>query len=71
MTTHVFHHVRGTVKSQEGKVILSVTTNEGNWDLSFDNPDELMNFLLLTIEEMVKVFPNHPASKMWLDPNFK
>lgn len=65
------HNVEGKVKRKGESVVLELYPAGGILELHFGDPDQLMNFWLLMIEEMAKVFPEHEASKLWLDDTFK
>lgn len=65
------YNLKGTVKRTEGAVVLELDTGGTILELQFGDPDQLMNFFILGIEEMSKVFPEHEASKLWNDDTFK
>ena len=65
------YNVQGTVKKTDKTVVLELDTGSTILDLHFGDANQLMNFFVLMIEEMVKVFPEHEASKLWLDDSFK
>jgi len=65
------YNVRGTVKKTDKTVVLELDTGSTILDLHFGDPEQLMNWFVLMIEEMAKVFPEHEASKLWLDDSFK
>ena len=65
------YNIRGTVKKTEKSVVLELDTGTTILDLHFGDPEQLMNWFVLMIEEMSKVFPDHEASKLWLDDSFK
>jgi len=66
-----FYHVQGKVKRSEKSVIFEVDTGTGVFAFHFGDADQLMNFFVLAIEEMTKVFPDHEASKLWMDDTFR
>ena len=65
------YNVKGVVKKTDKTVVLELDTGGTILDLHFGDATQLMNFFVLMIEEMAKVFPDHEASKLWLDDNFK
>jgi hypothetical protein len=65
------YNVQGRVKRTKRAVILEIDTGAAIVELHFGDPIQLMNFFVLMIEEMAKVFPDFEASKLWLDDNFK
>jgi hypothetical protein len=65
------YNVHGQVKKTEKTVILELDTGGTILNLHFGDPTQLMNFFVLMIEEMAKVFPDFEASKLWLDDSFK
>jgi hypothetical protein len=65
------YNVQGVVKKTEKSVVLELDTGSTILDLHFGDPTQLMNFFVLMIEEMAKVFPDFEASKLWLDDSFK
>lgn len=65
------YNVQGKVKKTEKSVVLELDTGSTLLDLHFGDPVQLMNFFVLMIEEMAKVFPDFEASKLWLDDSFK
>lgn len=65
------YNVRGTVKKTDKTVVLELDTGSTVLDLHFGDATQLMNWFVLMMEEMAKVFPDHEASKLWLDDSFK
>jgi hypothetical protein len=65
------YNVQGTVKKTDKTVYLELDTGTTILDLHFGDADQLMNWFVLMIEEMTKVFPEHEASKLWLDDSFR
>lgn len=65
------YNLQGKVKRTEKSVVFELDTGTGFLELHFGDPVQLMNFFVLGIEEMSKVFPDFEASKLWLDDNFK
>ena len=65
------YNVEGKVKRTEKTVVLEIDTGETILEMHFGDPIQLMNFLVLMIEDMAKVFPDFEASKLWLDDSFK
>lgn len=65
------YNVQGTVKKTEKTVVLELDTGSTILDLHFGDPTQLMNWFVLMMEEMAKVFPDFEASKLWLDDSFK
>lgn len=65
------HNVVGTVKRSGKTVFMEIYTGGVTLELHFGDPGQLMTWCLLMIQEMAKVFPEHEASKMWNDPNFR
>lgn len=65
------HNVEGTVK-RTGKTVVLVLKPDKNTilELHFGDPDQLMDFAILMIGEMAQVFPEHEASRLWMDDNF-
>lgn len=66
-----FYNIKGTVKKTEKTVYLELDTGATILDLHFGDATQLMNWFVLMIEEMAIVFPEHEASKLWLDDNFR
>lgn len=65
------YNVEGKVRRTEKTVVLEIKTGDTVLELHFGDPVQLMNFFVLTVEEMAKVFPEFEASKLWLDDSFK
>jgi hypothetical protein len=65
------YNVKGVVKRTEKTVVLELDTGTTILDLHFGDPEQLMNWFVLMMEDMAKVFPDFEASKLWLDDNFK
>lgn len=65
------YNVQGTVKKTDKTVVLQLNTGTTILDLHFGDAEQLMNWFVLMIEEMAKVFPEHEASKLWLDDSFR
>lgn len=65
------YNVQGKVKRTGKTVMLELNTGGGILELHFGDPEQLMNWFVLMIEEMAKVFPDFEASKLWLDDSFK
>lgn len=65
------YNVEGNVKRTGKTVMLELNTGSGILELHFGDPEQLMNWFVLMIEEMAKVFPDFEASKLWLDDSFK
>jgi len=65
------YNVQGTVKKTEKSVVLELNTGTTILELHFGDAEQLMNWFVLMIEEMAKVFPEHEASKLWLDDSFR
>jgi len=66
------YHVEGKVKRTGKTVVLALYPDKDNvLELHFGDPMQLMNWFILMIDEMAKVFPDFEASKLWLDDNFK
>ena len=65
------YNVKGVVKRTEKTVVLELDTGTTILDLHFGDPEQLMNWFVLMLEDMAKVFPDHEASRLWLDDNFK
>lgn len=65
------YNVKGTVKKTEKTVVLELDTGNTILFLHFGDPTQLMNWFVLMMEEMAKVFPDFEASKLWLDDSFK
>ena len=66
-----FYHLEGTIKRTDKSVVIELDTGGTILKLHFSDPVQLMNFFVLMIEEMSKVFPDFEASKLWLDDSFK
>ena len=64
-------NIKGKVKRTPHTVVLELDTGNTILEVHFGDPDELMNFFVLMMEDMAKVFPDFEASKLWLDDNFK
>lgn len=67
----VVHNIKGTVKRTNKTVMLELITNMGILELHFGDPNEIMNFFVLMMEELAKVFPESEAAKLWIDDTFK
>ena len=66
------HSIRGRVKRTQETVVLELDVKGGTiLELHFGDPVQLMNFFVLMMEDMAKVFPESEASKLWLDDSFK
>ncbi len=65
------HNVEGKVKRTGKTVVLELNTGDTLLELHFGDPVQLMNFMVLMIEDMAKVFPDFEASKLWLDDSFE
>lgn len=65
------YNIEAKVKKTDKTVFLEIPTGSTVLELHFGNPDQMMNFMVLMIEEMAKVFPDFEASRLWLDDNFK
>lgn len=65
------YNLEGKVKKTDKAVFLELDTGNTILELHFGNPVEMMNWMVLMIEEMSKVFPDFEASKLWLDDSFK
>jgi hypothetical protein len=65
------HNIKGRVKRTGKTVMLELDTGSAIIELHFGDPVQLMNWFVLMIEEMAKVFPDFEASKLWLDDTFK
>ena len=63
--------VQGTVRRTERAVIVQLDAVDTRFEMSFRDPAQMMNFMILMIEEMSKVFPDFEASKLWLDDSFR
>lgn len=64
------YNARGTVKKTEKSVVLEINTGTEILELHFGDADQIMNWLLLMIEEMAQVFPEHEASKLWQEGGY-
>ena len=71
MTIIQIYNVEGKVKRTEKSVVLEIKTGSTVIEMHFGDPVQLMNFMVLMIEDMAKVFPEFEASKLWLDDSFK
>jgi hypothetical protein len=65
------YNIQGKVRKTEKTVVLEINTGGTILEMHFGDPAQLMNFFVLMIEEMAKVFPDFEASKLWLDDSFK
>ena len=65
------YNIRGNVRKTEKTVVLEIDTGGTILEMHFGDPVQLMNFFILMIEEMAKVFPDFEASKLWLADGFK
>lgn len=65
------YNLEAKVKKTTKTVYLEIPTGATILELHFGDPVQMMNFMVLMIEEMSKVFPEFEASKLWLDDNFK
>jgi len=66
------YNVEGKVKRTGRSVVLELYPDKNNkLELHFGNPEQLMNWFVMMIDEMAKVFPDYEASKLWLDDSFK
>jgi hypothetical protein len=65
------YNLEAKVKKTAKTVYLEIPTESTVLELHFGDPVQMMNFMVLMIEEMSKVFPDFEASKLWLDDNFK
>jgi hypothetical protein len=65
------YNVQGTVKKTDKSVVLELNTGTTILELHFGDAEQLMNWFVLMIEEMARVFPEHEASKLWLDDSFR
>lgn len=65
------YNVEGKVKRTAKTVVLEINTGNTVLEMHFGDPVQLMNFFVLMIEDMAKVFPEFEASKLWLDDSFK
>lgn len=65
------YNVEGKIKRTEKSVVIELDTKGTILELHFGDPVQLMNFLVLMMEDMAKVFPDFEASKLWLDESFK
>lgn len=72
------YNVEGKVKRTGKAVVLELNTGGGILELHLGDPEQLMNWFVLMMEEMAKVFPDFEASKLWfeasklwLDDSFK
>lgn len=65
------YNVEGKVKRTEKSVVLEINTGGAVLELHFGDPVQLMNFFVLMVEDMAKVFPEFEASKLWNDESFK
>lgn len=66
------YNLEGKVKRTGKTVVLELYPDKNNvLELHFGDPTQMMNFFVLMIEEMAKVFPDFEASKLWLDDSFK
>ncbi len=65
------YNIEAKVKKTAKTVYLEIPTEATVLELHFGDPAQMMNFMVLMIEEMSKVFPDFEASKLWLDDSFK
>lgn len=65
------YNIEGKVKRTGKTVVLEIDTGGAILEMHFGDPVQMMNFFVLMIEEMAKVFPDFEASKLWLDDSFK
>jgi hypothetical protein len=65
------YNVEGKVKRTGKTVVLEIETGGAVLEMHFGDPVQLMNFFVLMMEDMAKVFPDFEASKLWLDDSFK
>ena len=71
LTRIEIYNIEGKVKRTGKTVMLELHTPGGVLELHFGNPAQLMNWFVMMIEEMAKVFPDFEASKLWLDDSFE
>jgi len=65
------YNIEGKVKRTAKTVVLEINTGNTVLEMHFGDPVQLMNFFVLMIEDMAKVFPEFEASKLWNDDSFK
>ena len=65
------YNLEAKVRKTEKTVFLEIPTGSAILELHFGDPVQMMNFMVMMIEEMSKVFPEFEASKLWLDDSFK
>jgi len=65
------YNIKGVVKRTEKAVVMVLDAGSVIYEFHFGDPTQLMNFFVLMIDDMAKVFPDFEASKLWLDDTFK
>lgn len=65
------YNVKTTVKRTKKTVVIELNTGDTILEIHFSDPARMMDFCVLLLEDMAKVFPDFEASKLWLDDSFK